>query len=128
MNKIKLFLIFLIIFLLIGGCIIQLVYVRTITDRLLPLAKQLASDILLSKWDKAEKSFLQLQRIWKNHSPMLYSLVKHCYIDSISIEIAALSADFYADNYQDLPAEAARLQEHISTLARTERVTFSNIL
>ena len=128
MRKIRTAMIFLIIILLIGGCFAQFFYIRSVTNKILPLTDQLCSNVLLQRWDTADNALHQIHLLWQKHRPLLYSIVKHDCINDISAELAAFTADLASENYAQLPAEAARLREQIKDLARTEQLRFSNIL
>lgn len=128
MRKIRTAMIFLILFLLLGGCLAQFFYIRSAAELLLPLAEQLCRDVLIEQWDHAQNSLDQLRSLWRDRRVPLYSMVKHSCIDAISAELAAITADLAAENYAQLPAEAARLREQLQSLARTEQFRLSNIL
>ena len=127
MNKLRTFAIIFIIFVLICGSILQLIYIRRTADELLPLSEQLCTDILKNRWDLAENTFRQLQKKWRKRHPALYYVTSHNRVDEIDAELSAFSEDLAAENHTQLPASAARIHANLESLMRTERFSLSNV-
>ena len=119
-------LLLIIIFLLITGAY-QHIYVRSVSDRLLSLSEELSADILLNNREQAKENLLELESLWRRNSDKLSAMIEHTLVSNISISLAELSADIAAENYTQLPAEAARLTEQIRILAKTGHITLANI-
>lgn len=127
MKHTRIILLFLIILFLIIGGTFQHMYFHSVSAKLLPLAQKISDDILLHNWDHTKEDLLKLQSLWRRHHNTLSAMTEHELVTNISISLAELCTDLAAENYQQLPAEAARLTEHIRLISKTERITLANI-
>ena len=118
---------FIIIVSLIFCSVYQQRYFRKVSGLMIPLAEQLSANILLEDHEQTAQTLHDLRALWREHRTPLYALIEHEYISDIDLSLASLSADLTAKNYQQLHAEAARLTEYLHALAKTERITLSNV-
>lgn len=128
MSRSKTVLICIMILLLLFGCIAQTLFIRSRITEMLTLADTLSKDILAENWQDAQAVLSRLTLLWQTHYAVLTSLLAHDDTQPVSAELASLQYDLIAENYQQLPSEAARLTENLKNLLRTERLRLSNIL
>jgi len=125
---IKKILIYSMLALLLGGAVLQNLYLENTIGQLLELTDEVEAHFVRNDQPKIAASMDRLHEAWEQAEPVLASLIDHDELDDIHIELSGLEQSLDSWHTDDVPAILARLKYNLNHIIETDRISLTNIL